>query len=135
MAKQVHYAYVERRRFRRHPACVKLQPLVNCATFDGVMRWKRALVVGSVSLGILCVLAGGLTRAKPGAARALRDIAAGQPKYFYVSGPPTNEPRPWPELYTALEAKGVDVVGRGCVRLDDDDDYNAVILRHYNLSE
>jgi len=99
------------------------------------MRWKRTLLIGSLGLVAVCVLVDGLARAKPGATRALRDIAAGQPKYFYVSGPPSNEPRQWPDLYTALEAKGVDVVGRGCVRDPDDDYYNAVILRHYHLTK
>ena len=99
------------------------------------MRWKPSLLVrciGLVGIGALVGI-GSFAPPKPGAERAYRDIASGQPKYFYVSGPPTNEPRPWPDFYAALEAKGIDVVGTGCMKDPANDDYNAVILSHYHL--
>lgn len=93
------------------------------------MRRGRALLLCSLAL-----LAGttSLALANPGAARAYADIVGGHPKYFYVRGESGGWLRHAPPLHRALEDAGVDVVGTGCIFDAENDDYNAVILRHFH---
>ncbi|MDF3066422.1 MAG: hypothetical protein K0R38_2023 [Polyangiaceae bacterium] len=85
------------------------------------------LVVGAAaSIVVIAALA-----TPSGSASAYWDLAIGNPKYFVVSGPPSERPVELPTAVRELEQHGVQIVGTGCVADAQQDAYNAVISRHF----
>jgi hypothetical protein len=70
----------------------------------------------------------------PGETQAYVDLLRGVPRYYVISGPPGGEPRAADPRERELAAKGVQIVGTGCIEGKHDAAYNATIARHF-LSE
>lgn len=90
------------------------------------------LVSGVLVLVIALVLGRLVLRRNPvalGVARAHRDIALGQPKYYFLSGVANAPP---PASLEAYRARGVSLTSTGCQPLSDEETaYNEAIAEHY----
>ena len=92
------------------------------------MNWARISVV--LGTGAM-VVAGATLASHTASGRAYVDLIMGHPKYFVVTGPPSDHPRDLPPAVRRLEQHGVQIVGTGCVPDPDQDAYDVVIERHF----
>ena len=98
------------------------------------LRKTRVLWLVSGVLLLVIALACGriMLRRDPassGAARARRDIALGQPKYYFLSGVANSPP---PASLEPYRARGVSLTSTGCQPLSEEETaYNEAIAEHY----
>ena len=95
---------------------------------------KRLKLWAILGMGVLLLGAGAIGFCHTAAGRAYLDIATGRPKYFVVTGPPSTSPVELPRAARELERRGVQVVFTGCIAGLDQDEYNVVIERHFNVT-
>jgi len=58
----------------------------------------------------------------------------GKPRYYIVSGPPSPVPKQFPVL-PELAANRIEPIFTGCISSEEHEAYNAVIARHFELTQ